>query len=240
MLTAALMLAGITFLSAAFAQAQTETTIYDFSTTAPNIPYSGVVSDAAGNLYGAAPFGGSGNHGVVYELSLVNGAWQATVLYNFTGGADGATPYATPIFDAAGNLYGTAAVGGAHGYGVVFKLSPSASGWQQSVLYSFTGGNDGMAPTLGNLVIDKGGNLFGSNVAGANLTSEACQNTGGCGVIFELSPVARGNIDSTSCTPLPEVGTASVPHSSPSTPRARFTARLPVHGTASNCPVPRG
>jgi uncharacterized repeat protein (TIGR03803 family) len=186
------MLAGITFLSAAFAQAQTETTIYDFGTTAPNIPYSGVVSDAAGNLYGVAPLGSSGNHGVVYELSLVNGAWQATVLYNFTGGADGATPYATPVFDAAGNLYGTASGGGAHGYGVVFKLSPSASGWKQSVLYSFTGGNDGMVPTLGNLVIDKGGNIYGSNVAGANLTSEACQNTGGCGVIFELSPVARG------------------------------------------------
>ena len=174
-LTAALALAGFTFLSAAFAQAQTETTIYDFGTTAPDIPYSGVVSDAAGNLYGVAPFGGSGNHGVVYELSLVNGAWQAAVLYNFTGGTDGATPYATPIFDAAGNLYGTASGGGAHGYGVVFKLSPSAGGWQQSVLYSFTGGNDGMAPMLGNIVMDKAGNLYGSNVAGANLTSEACQ-----------------------------------------------------------------
>ncbi len=198
-LSSALLLVGIAVCLTASASAQAETTIYDFGTTAPNGTYSGFVSDAAGNLYGVSP-GGSGSHGAVYELSLVNGAWQATVLYNFTGGTDGATPEATPIFDAAGDLYGTASAGGilnstncgSDGCGVVYKLSPTSTGeWQQSVLYSFTGGNDGMVPTLGNLIIDKAGNLYGSNVAGANLTSESCGNTGGCGVIFELSPVAE-------------------------------------------------
>jgi hypothetical protein len=190
---ASLLLASINFCLSMSARAQTETTLYNFGTTAPYIPYSGLVFDTTGNLYGVVPFGGTGNHGVVYKLALVSGAWQASVIYNFTGGADGGTPYATPVFDQAGNLYGTALSGGTFTGGVVFKLTPTSSGaWRQSVIYSFTGGNDGSAPVLGNLVFDKMGNLYGSNVAGANLTSLSCQNTGGCGVIFALSPTASG------------------------------------------------
>lgn len=76
---------------------------------------------------------------------------------------------------------------------MVYKLSPSSSGvWQESVLYAFTGGNDGLAPGLGNLVFDRAGNLYGSNVFGANVSSQTCGNTSGCGVIFLLAPVASG------------------------------------------------
>jgi hypothetical protein len=193
----ALLLASTTLVSAARLHAQTESTIYNFGPTVPYSPAAGLVSDAAGNLYGVT----TGHDGVVYKLSQVSGAWQVTILYNFTGGADGGNPLSTPIFDSAGNLYGTAEFGGdftgpncSIGCGVVYKLTPTSSGeWQETVLYAFTGGKDGGYPTSGNLVFDKAGNLFGSNVADGVLSTQACSNTGGCGVIFRLSPSASGN-----------------------------------------------
>jgi uncharacterized repeat protein (TIGR03803 family) len=202
-LTAALMLASITFCLAVSTHAQTETTLYNFAfgKNAPGSPPSGPVFDKAGNLYGVSTSGGLGYYGVIYKLTPVSGGWRESVIFNFGGGVGGGYPYATPIFDKAGNLYGTASVGGnlstsacgPYGCGVVYKLSPTASGeWKQTVLYTFTGGKDGAAPTLGNLVFDKAGNLYGSNVGGANVTSQACSNTSGCGVIFQLSPVAGG------------------------------------------------
>jgi uncharacterized repeat protein (TIGR03803 family) len=89
-----------------------------------------LVRDAAGNLYGTtlggsvesrACYAGNGTCGVVFKLSPTR---TYTVLHSFTGGADGGNPYAGLVRDAAGNLYGTTQVGGAYGYGVVFKLTP--------------------------------------------------------------------------------------------------------------------
>jgi uncharacterized repeat protein (TIGR03803 family) len=80
-----------------------------------------VIRDSAGNLYGTTPEGGTANAGVVYE---VVSSGQETVLYSFTGGADGRSPSAGVIRDSAGNLYGTASLGGKWYGGVVFKLTP--------------------------------------------------------------------------------------------------------------------
>lgn len=87
-------------------------------------PWSGVVLDAAGNIYGTTGVGGSSSMGTVYELlaPVRAGSYTEKVLWAFNG-ADGATPYDTPILDSAGNLYGTAEVGGSGGYGVVFEIS---------------------------------------------------------------------------------------------------------------------
>ena len=82
-----------------------------------------VIGDAAGNLYGTAG-GGAGNAGVVYKL---DGAGQETVLYSFTGGADGKTANAGVILDPAGNLYGTTYSGGEYGGGVVYVLTGAAA-----------------------------------------------------------------------------------------------------------------
>src|SRR5579862_6530540 len=69
---------------------------------------------------------------------------QESVLYTFTGGADGGAPYASLFMDGQGNFYGTTTFGGdANGDGVVFKLSSSGV---ESVLYTFTGGADGARP----------------------------------------------------------------------------------------------
>jgi uncharacterized repeat protein (TIGR03803 family) len=83
--------------------------------------------------------------------------------------------------DSAGNIYGTTVLGGDHGSGTVFQLSPTPNGWVQNVLYSFTGGVDGGEPYKG-VSIDRQGNLYGTAVTGG---SGACE--GGCGVAYKLT-----------------------------------------------------
>lgn len=99
-----------------------QTVLYSFKGGTDGItPWAGVTRDAAGNLCGPTTTCGAANAGVVYKLETVG---QLTVLHTFTGGADGAHPYAGVIGDGAGNLYGTTSVGGQQDSGVVFKLSP--------------------------------------------------------------------------------------------------------------------
>jgi uncharacterized repeat protein (TIGR03803 family) len=102
---------------------------------------------------------------------------QESVLYNFTGKSDGGLPQAALIMDAAGNLYGTASQGGsgcaAPGCGTVFKIDPSN---HESVLHSFTAGNDGGNPEAG-LIMDAAGNLYGTTFGGGS---------GGQGIVFKI------------------------------------------------------
>jgi uncharacterized repeat protein (TIGR03803 family) len=86
--------------------------------------------------------------------------------------------------DLAGNIYGTTVLGGEHGSGTVFQLSPTPNGWDHRVLYSFTGGADGGEPYKG-VSIDRRGNLYGTAVTGG---SGACE--GGCGVVYKLTKSA--------------------------------------------------
>jgi uncharacterized repeat protein (TIGR03803 family) len=134
--------------------------------------YGGLILDPSGNLYGTAEFGGTRNAGVVFRLSpQANGSWTETVLYSFNGGGqDGATPHDALLMDRAGNLYGTTIAGGGGqcrtGCGIVFQLSPSASGsWTETVLHRFAGGTDGATPYSG-VVSDSLGNLYGATSAG--------------------------------------------------------------------------
>ena len=126
-------------------------------------PANGVIRDEQGNLYGTTngaysdvPGGGTNNAGVVFKLD----PWgNETVLYSFTGGADGSSPNDLTR-DWAGNLYGTTTYGGS-GLGVVFKVDRSGN---ETVLYSFTGGADGGNP--GSVILDWKGNLYGSTGSG--------------------------------------------------------------------------
>jgi len=81
--------------------------------------YAGLIQDGVGKLYGTTQHGGAHGPGVVFELSPTG---TETVLYSFTGGADGADPVAGLVRDAAGNLYGTTQLGGASNSGMVFEL----------------------------------------------------------------------------------------------------------------------
>jgi hypothetical protein len=99
--------------------------------------------------------------------------------------------------DGAGNLYGTTAAGGAntscdgHSCGVVFELTPSGTGWSETVLYSFCSQSncaDGNYPSAG-LIMDGAGNLYGTTLESGKNT---CQTSYGCGVVFELTPTTNG------------------------------------------------
>jgi len=139
-------------------------------------PYAGVTADSAGNLYGTTYQGGPANAGVVYKL---DGSGKETVLYSFTGGVDGANPYAGVTLDSAGNLYGTTYQGGAANLGVVFKVDLSG---QETVLHTFTGVLDGANP-YGSVIADSQGNLYGTTFAGGSVFN--------AGVIYKLD--AAGN-----------------------------------------------
>jgi uncharacterized repeat protein (TIGR03803 family) len=128
-----------------------------------------VIRDSAGNLYGTTSQLVATDLSVVYKLDP---AGHYTVLYSFSGGADGNDPGGL-ILDSAGNLYGVAG-SGSTGAGLVFKLDTSG---QETVLYSFTGGADGSGPNA--IIRDSAGNFYGTTLAGGKHST---------GVVFKLTP----------------------------------------------------
>lgn len=162
-----------------------ETVLYSFTGGADGSgPFAGVIRDNQGNLYGTTVLGGSSGSGVVFKIDP-NG--NETVLYTFTGGADGAFPWGGGLIrDESGNLYGAASGGGnlqgicaGFGCGVIFKVDPNGN---ETVLYTFTGGADGDNPWAPP-VRDGDGNLYGTTIAGGDLST--CSGFG-CGVVFRL------------------------------------------------------
>jgi hypothetical protein len=125
----------------------TEKVLYSFMGGADGInPETSLAIDQSGNLYGTTLGGGvSGctyeGCGITYEVSPNgDGTWSETVLHSFGGPGDGWWPFSPLVLDNAGNLYGTAALGGAYttynnqGGGTVFKLTQSGGDWSESVL----------------------------------------------------------------------------------------------------------
>ena len=115
------------------------------------------------------------------------------IIYNFTGGVDGANPSAGVTSDRAGNLYGATFYGGyrggncmtLYGCGTVFKLAHSVAGWILTPLYAFKGGDDGDRP-LARVIIGPDGNLYGTTAYGGR----GCGGDG-CGTVFNLKPPAH-------------------------------------------------
>ena len=167
-----------------------ETVLHDFAgaPTDGGYPFAPVLLDALGNLYGTTSGGGANNAGTVFQLTS---AGSKNILYNFTGGGDGGTPFAGLVADQHGNLYGTTFNGGGScNCGVVFELIPNQNGsWTESVLWTFTGGADGGWPFSG-MIIDSQGNLYGTTTGGGLTGGCSAVGSGesGCGVVFELSP----------------------------------------------------
>ena len=162
----------------------TETVLCRFSGGADgSVPYAGLTRDALGNLNGATSGGGANGAGGIYKLASSGGVWTETVLHSFTGTPDGSAPYVTPVFDNAGNLYGTTYSGGAAGKGTVYELSPQANGtWTETVLHSFHGSADG-SDLFEPLVLDAAGNLYGAAETGGSAN---------CGVAFKLARNSSG------------------------------------------------
>ena len=156
-----------------------ETVLYSFTGGADGAePSYGVIRDSAGNLYGTTYHGGTTNYGVVYKVDTTG---HQTVLYSFTGATDGGYPTSGVIRDSAGNLYGTAGVGGTANGGVVFKVSAAG---QETVLHSFTGGFDGKSPS-GGVIRDSAGNLYGTTEYGG---------TGNAGTVYKLDPAGQETV----------------------------------------------
>jgi uncharacterized repeat protein (TIGR03803 family) len=133
-------------------------------------PVDTLAMDAEGNLYGITNKGGTANAGTVFRIKPNR---KESVLYSFTGGADGGLPQGGVILGLDGNLYGTTAAGGVHGAGTIFRVKPNG---KQTTLYSFTGGTDGAAPRS-KVIMGSDGNLYGTATAGG---------THGAGVVFRL------------------------------------------------------
>lgn len=146
-------------------------------------PYEGLMMDAAGNLYGAAPSGGSGSNGVIYRLNHTKQGWEYTNLYSFTGqnGDGGGLYWIDLISDSAGNIYGATSFGGTNGTGTVWELvySKAKKTYSESILYEFGTGTsgDGNNP-YGGLVMDSKGNLYGTALYGGS---------DGLGVVYKVT-----------------------------------------------------
>jgi uncharacterized repeat protein (TIGR03803 family) len=144
----------------------TEALLHNFTAQGDGGYPSGVLFGAGGALYGTASDGGPYDAGVVFQIqppSVPGGSWTETVLYNFTGGTDGAVP-ASLIFDQQGGFFGTALFGGGSAYaGTIFELDPPSSPgnpWGFATFYTFAGGNDGCNPN--SLTLASDGKLFGT------------------------------------------------------------------------------
>ncbi len=170
-----------------------KTVLYNFQGPPTDIadPVDSLTMDAAGNLYGSSPYGGSGSCfggcGGVFEVSPSGTGWTETLLHDFAGGTDGFDPGGGVIFDQQGNLYGTASSGGsttdpgqATAQGLIFELTPAGDGtWTKNAIYTFV--SSGVAPTFprGRLTFDGSGNLYGLTF-------------GGAGTVFKLTNTSTG------------------------------------------------
>jgi uncharacterized repeat protein (TIGR03803 family) len=172
-----------------------ETILHRFDRYDAHYPAAGLIIDKAGVLYGTSESGGGSmlcfdGCGSVFALVPVRTGYVERILYGFGGGSDGASPDGSLIMDRTGALYGTTSEGGSSpcSCGTVFKLTPKANRYDETVLYSFQGGLDGAGPLAG-LTFDAGG-LWGTTVAGGG--SSACEGNRGCGTVFKLAPRAKG------------------------------------------------
>ncbi len=158
------------------------TSIYTFSCGSDGANPTGPLTfDQSGDIYGTTNRGGSAGFGTTYELTRSDNNWTETVLHSAQGDGDGVLPVNGVVLDTSGNLYGVFAGAGPYGQGAIYELSPSGSGWTEQILYGFTGGSDGEAPS--SVIIDASGDLFGTTSAGGS---------GNGGTIFELARVNGG------------------------------------------------
>ena len=168
-------IAALTMIGSATGRAQSLTVLQSFNGTNGANPYSGLVADAAGDLFGTTLNGGSAGDGTVYEIVKNGGTYASPITLLTFNGANGANPYGALAIDGAGNLLGTTSAGGTSNWGTAFEIPKIGSAFGSAVtLASFTGGN-GLQPWSG-LTADASGNLFGTTLWGGS----------GRGVVFEI------------------------------------------------------
>ena len=164
----------------------TESAIHTFNGSSDGEnPYSSVIFDGLGNLYGTAYSGGAHGYGTTFQLTPSGSGWTESTLYSFQNSSDGGSPFGGVVLDSAGNLYGATSGGGTGSGGTVYKLTPSGGGWTFDVVYGFTGSTYLPGP-YDSLTMDGAGNLYGTTRAdGAH----------GAGSVFKLTPSGGGGTE---------------------------------------------
>ncbi len=165
-----------------------ENILHDFSygpTDGAGPGFGDLVWDQQGNIYGTTFSGGAfDQYGTVYQLTLSGSNWTETLIHSFSG-SDGETPEGGVIVDSNGNLFGTTN-SNTNGFnsGLVFELTyMPGTGWTQTILHKFLGGEQEGEWPVASLLADGAGNLFGTTPEGGNIN--------GGGTVFELSPAGN-------------------------------------------------
>lgn len=152
----------------------TLTALHSFDGTDGAGPVDGLIQATNGNFYGTTEFNGASGYGTVFSMTA---GGTVTTLHNFTGGTDGAHPYAGVVQGSDSNFYGTTLDGGAYGYGVVFKMTPSGT---VTTLYSFNYHDVNGGNPYGGLVQGSNGAFYGTASGfGANNAGTVFKITGG-------------------------------------------------------------
>lgn len=141
-------------------------------------PYSGLVADASGNLYGTTIYSGQNSlNGIVYKLAPSNGTFTPSLAFAFPSSCQ---PYGGVTMDSAGNFFGICLSAGS---GSVFELTNCSQSCVMIDLHDFDG-FDGLMP-YGTPVLDGNGNLYGTTqYGGLNYNCNL-----GCGVVWEIAGV---------------------------------------------------
>jgi uncharacterized repeat protein (TIGR03803 family) len=140
-------------------------------------PWSSLVRDGAGNLYGTT---------MIDDLFEIDASGNFSVLHNFSGQPDGSSPAGNLVRDANDNLYGVTTSGGGSNLGTVYEMTASG---EETILYSFAGGADGAYPS--GLFRDAAGNFYGTTVYGG---PSKCDLNFGCGTVFKLDPAGNETV----------------------------------------------
>ncbi len=157
----------------------TETVLYRAATDNGQELWGEVVFDQAGNLYATVALGGLHDGGYVFELTPYGNGWTSKILYSFNpDDGDCNDPEAGVVFDSSGDLLGTANTGCPYNIGGAYELTPSGSGWTESVVTAFQDMTDGDGSMAG-LIPDGHGGFYGT-------TFDLGPNGGG--TVFELTP----------------------------------------------------
>jgi uncharacterized repeat protein (TIGR03803 family) len=158
---AGLMLFGMFFLATATDTSASArlVVLHPFTGADGAFPSASLMRAGDGNFYGTTPSGGAFDHGTVFRMTP---AGVVTVLYSFTGGVDGDSPFAAVIQATDGNFWGTTYSGGSFGFGTVFRMTPAGV---LSTVHAFASGADGANPRAP-LIQATDGNFYGTTQLG--------------------------------------------------------------------------
>ena len=170
------------------------TTIYSFCSATNcvdgQIPFGQLIQAKDGNLYGTTYSGGTSlNYGTIYSISLTG---KLTTIYSFCSlpnCVDGDSPYAGVVQSGSGGFFGTASLGGANGWGTVYKITPAG---RFTVLHAFcakTNCPDGKLPTS-RLVQGSSGDFYGTTAFGGS-GCPGSNGYSGCGTVYKITPAGR-------------------------------------------------